>query len=131
MGDVMRLKFVAAGLVAAGAASVLYAATRTPTEELNGEIGTWIAGSPQQCIDLRRVTASRALGDTMLFKVRSAIKYRTTSPGCPSAKVGATLVTNPDSVHLCKGDIVGLVDLENGMQEGSCEVGEFTPYTRK
>jgi hypothetical protein len=126
----MRLKILAAGIVTAGAASALYAATRTPAEELDKEIGSWVAGAPQECIDLRRVTASRALGETMLFKVRSAIKYRTDSPGCPAAKVGASLVTNPNSVHLCKGDIVGLVDIENGIQEGSCEVGEFTPYKR-
>lgn len=67
----------------------------------------------------------------MLFKVRSALKYKTSSPGCRSAKVGATLVTNPNRIHLCKGDIVALVDVENGIQEGSCDVGEFTPYTRK
>jgi len=127
----MRLKIVAAGVLAAGTASILYAATRTPAEELDKEIGTWVAGPPQECIDLRTVTASTALGDTMLFKVRSAIKYRTDSLGCPAAKVGATLVTNPDSVHLCKGDVVGLVDLDNDMHEGSCQVGEFIPYKRK
>lgn len=127
----MHWKFLVAGLFAAGAASVVYAASRTPAEELDREIGSWVAGPPQECIDLRRVTASRALGDTMLFKVRSAIKYRTDSPGCPAAKIGATLVTNPDSSHLCKGDIVGLVDLDNGIQEGSCAVGEFIPYKRK
>lgn len=127
----MHCKFLVAGLFAAGAASVVYAASRTPAEELDREIGSWVAGPPQGCIDLRRVTASRALGDTMLFKVRSAIKYRTDSPGCPAAKIGATLVTNPDNSHLCKGDIVGLVDLDNGIQEGSCAVGEFIPYKRK
>jgi hypothetical protein len=127
----MRSVFVAAGVVTVGAASILYAATRTPDEDLDRELGAWVAGAPQECIDLRRVTASRALGDTMLFKVRSVVKYRTNSLGCPGAKVGATLVTNPSSIHLCKGDIVGLVDLDNGFQEGSCEVGDFTPYTRK
>jgi hypothetical protein len=121
---------VSIGLMA-GAASALYAASRTPAEEMDREIGTWVAGPPQECIDLRKVSASRALGDEMLFKVRSAIKYRTSSVGCPAAKVGATLVTNPNSIRLCKGDPVGLVDVENGIQEGSCQVGEFVPYKRK
>jgi hypothetical protein len=127
----MRLKIVSAAFAAAGITTAVYAASRTPAEELDREIGTWVAGTPQECIDLRKVTASRALGDTMLFKVRSAVKYRTSSPACPSMRVGLTLVTNPDSIHLCKGDAVGLVDLDNGIEEGSCAVGEFVPYTRK
>jgi hypothetical protein len=118
------------GVATVGAGSILYAST-TPAQALEKEIGNWVAGPPQRCIDMRFVTDSRALGDTMLFKVRSAVKYRTDSIGCPTTSVGMTLVTNRSHNVLCKGDIVGLVDLENGIEKGACHVGEFTPYRRK
>ena len=125
----MKKIFAAAGL--AVAVSTIALAAKSPEEQLEKELGGWVAGESVQCIQLRRITASRAMGDTLLFKVRSSIKYRTDSVGCPADRVGLTLVTNPDNVRLCKGDVVGLYDLENDIHEGSCQVGEFTPYTRK
>ena len=126
----MKKAYIAAGLLAVAGSTIAFAA-KSPQELLEKEIGGWIAGEPVQCIQLRRITASRAMGDTLLFKVRSSIKYRTDSIGCPADRVGLTLITNPDNVRLCKGDVVGLYDLENDIHEGSCQVGDFTPYTRK
>ena len=117
------------GAVLALGSTVAIAAS-TPQERLDKEIGGWVAGPPERCIDLRRVTATAAYGDTMLFKVRSSTKYRTDSAGCPAQRVGLTVVTNPDHTRLCSGDAVGLEDLDNGITEGSCQVGEFTPYRR-
>ena len=126
----MRLNIVVAGAIAAGAASILYA--RAQAEEFDRELGDWVvAGPPQECIDLRKVTATRAIGGTMLFKVRSSIKYRADSAGCPAAGVASSVVMDHDNVHLCKGDTVGLQDLENEIPEGSCQVGEFVPYKRQ
>jgi hypothetical protein len=122
--------YVVAGLLAVLGSTIAIAA-KSPEENLAKELDGWVAGAPVQCIPLRRITATRAMGDTMLFKVRSSIKYRTPSIGCPAQRVGITLMTNPGSTNLCKGDAVGMWDLENDIQEDSCQVGEFTPYTRK
>ena len=110
--------------------STMAIAASTPQERLDKEIGGWMAGPPERCIDLRRVTATAAYGDTMLFKVRSSIKYRTESSGCPAQRVGLTITTNSDHGKLCSGDVVGLQDIDNDMIEGSCQIGEFTPYRR-
>lgn len=126
----MKNAYVAAGLLAAAVSTIAFAA-KSPEEQLEKELGGWVAGEAVQCIPLRRITASRALGDVMLFKVRSSIKYRTSTVGCPAQRVGLTLMTNPGSTNLCKGDVVGMWDLENDIQEDSCQVGEFTPYRRK
>ena len=111
------------------AGTVAYASS-TPDEKLEKEIGGWVASPPERCIDMRKVTSTNVYGDAMLFKVRSAIKYRTDSSGCPAQRVGLTIVTNSDHGRLCSGDVVGLQDLENGTVEGSCAVGEFMPYRR-
>jgi len=126
----MKKAYVLAGLLAVAGSTIAIAA-KSPEEQLEKELGGWVAGEPVRCIPMRRITASAALGDTMLFKVRSSIKYRTSTVGCPARRVGLTLMTNPGSTNLCKGDVVGLWDLENDIQEDSCQVGEFTPYTRK
>lgn len=126
----MNWKLFAVGVAAVGAGSILYAAT-TPAQALEKEIGGWVAGAPQRCIDMRFVSGSRALGNTMLFKVRSAIKYRTETRGCPADSAGLTLVTNRSHHLMCQGDTVGLVALESGIEKGACQVGEFTPYRRK
>ena len=111
--------------------STMAIAASTPQERIDKELGGWVAGPPERCVDLRKITATAAYGDTMLFKVRSAIKYRTQSTGCPAARVGLSIVTNTDYAKLCSGDAVGLMDLENDMVAGSCMVGEFTPFRRK
>ena len=126
----MKNACIAAGLLAVAGSTIAFAA-KSPEQALEKELGGWVAGEPVRCIPLRRITASRALGDVMLFKVRSSIKYRTPTVGCPAQRVGLTLMTNPGSTNLCKGDVVGMWDLENDIQEDSCQVGEFTPYTRK
>ena len=130
LGDDVNWKFLAIGAVAAGFGSISYALD-SPAKALEKEIGGWVPGVPQRCIDMRFITGSRALGDSMLFKVHSSIKYQTPTPGCPPERVGRTLVTNPSHNNLCKGDTVGLVDLQSGIDDGACQVGEFTPYRRK
>lgn len=125
---VRNLPLLGVALAAAGIGTIAYAAS--PDEKLDKEIGGWSAGAPERCIDLRRVTATAAFGDTMLFKVRSSIKYRTDSAGCPAARVGLTIVAEHDHNRLCSGDVVSLQDLDNDIVEGSCAVGEFTPYRR-
>jgi hypothetical protein len=130
VGVSVKKAYVLAGLLAVAGSTIAIAGT-SPEEALEKELGGWVAGEPVQCIPLRRITGSRALGDTMLFKVRSSIKYRTSSVGCPAQRVGLTLMTNPGSTNLCKGDVVGMWDLANDIQEDSCQVGNFTPYRRK
>jgi hypothetical protein len=64
-----------------------------------------VAEMPVRCVDLRR--------------------------GCPAARVGLTLLTNPSlDVKLCEGDVVGLVDLNTNVAAGSCRLGPWTPYRK-
>jgi hypothetical protein len=120
----------AAGLIAAGAASILFAAKPLPSDALHAELLNRVAGPPQRCVELRRITATRALGKDLLFMEGSAVKFHTISPACPDSR-GFALVTSTSYGRLCKGDLVGFIDVESGIEKGSCEVGEFTPYRRQ
>ena len=127
----MRKWLVGLAGVAAGAASMAYAA-KSNEERLQRELDGWVvAGPAERCIDLRRITATAAYGDTILFKIRSSTKYRTQSPGCPAARVGLTVIAESRHGRICAGDQVMLGDLDNDITEGSCSVGAFTPYKRQ
>ena len=126
----MHSRILLAGLVAAGVATALFAARPAPIEALHDELGNRIAGPPQRCVELRRITATRALGKDLLFMEGSAVKFHTVSPACPASR-GFALVTSTSYGRLCKGDLVGFIDVESGIEKGSCEVGEFTPYRRQ
>jgi hypothetical protein len=69
--------------------------------------------------------------DTVLFRQNSKLVYRADlRGGCPRLGSGAyALKTNRfGGTGLCSGEIVELVDLQQGFTVGSCAFGDFVPY---
>lgn len=92
-----------------------------------------VAEMPVRCVDLRRVFGIRVVGtSTIIAKQNASLLYRNDPVnGCPAARVGLTLLTNPSlDVKLCEGDVVGLVDLNTNVAAGSCRLGPWTPYRK-
>lgn len=92
-----------------------------------------VAEAPVRCIDLRRVFGIRVVGTTTIIAKKNASIFYRNDPvnGCPAARVGLKLVTNPElDVKLCEGDVVGLVNLETNVAAGSCRLGPWTPFRR-
>lgn len=108
-------------------------AKEDPQREFQKLFDGRVAEAPVRCVDLRRVFGMRVVGaSTIIAKQNASLFYRNDPVnGCPAAKVGLTLVTNANhGDKLCEGDVVGLVNLDNGVQAGACRLGPWTPFRR-
>lgn len=90
------------------------------------------AGTPVSCVNLRDLRGNRSLADgSLLFEGRGGLVYlNRPANGCPDLNAGRSLVTRTPSGQLCRGDIARVVDPTNGIEYGSCGLGEFVPYRR-
>lgn len=129
----------AAFLIIAASASACAASamteTRSPKAEkrLVSELQGKVAGAPISCLPPLRGRDMIVIDDnTVLFREGRRKVYRNDPPGgcSPMGFGGYTLVTRSTSSQLCRGDIVQVTDLRNGIIAGSCALGDFVPYER-
>jgi len=88
-----------------------------------------VAGAPQQCITEFERQSSQRFGDTVLFRVRRTLVYRSQlTPGCGSDD--DILVTQSTGTGLCAGQIIRTVSRLASIDTGSCVWGKFIPYRK-
>jgi hypothetical protein len=126
----MRLPLIATlgVLVASPAASV----DRGPAEErLAKALAGMTAGTPVSCLERRRETGYRAIGNTLVFRYGSKLAYvNRTRGGCNGVGPNEAVVIQAGISRLCTGDLARVVDPRTGMESGSCTLGEFVPYRK-
>ena len=130
-------------LVMAGALAGCTTAPPPPTDLARGEaklqniIQGRVAGAPIDCI--RDYTTKNARmtvinNETVAFHVVGGPVYvnHLKAGSCSGLDSGFyQLVTKSHgSFGLCNGDTAQVVDTRNGVNVGSCVIGEFTPYSR-
>ena len=112
--------------------TVSHAAPRlTPEAELARVLKGRTAGSPVDCISLRRVRSSRIIDDTaIVYDAGGTIYVNRPRAGAESLDRWDTLVTKLYSDRLCSIDTVRLYDSTSRMETGFVFLGEFVPYRR-
>ena len=89
------------------------------------------AGAPVSCLPSHRTNDMTIIDDnTILFREGRNLVYRNDPRGgcSPMGRGGYTLVTRSSTGHMCRGDIVRVVDLTSKITAGSCSLGDFVPY---
>jgi len=131
----MRLFMLAAlALPLAACAQQANTETRLGTREardLARAIEGKVAGEPVSCVNAYRGSPDlHPIGDhILLYKVSKDLVYRNNLQGaCNGLAQGDTLVLNRVTSQYCRGDIARVVNLQSGMQSGSCALGDFIPY---
>ncbi|WP_375287842.1 hypothetical protein [Sphingomonas sp.] len=88
-------------------------------------------GSPVSCLERRRETGYRAIGDALVFRYGSKLAYvNRTRGGCNGVGPNEAVVIQAGISRLCTGDLARIVDPRTGMESGSCTLGEFVPYRK-
>ena len=92
-----------------------------------------VAGEPVNCLKSDQTTSPIGIDDhTMLFRDGPRI-WRTELQGamqCADLGGRKSVVTAGNSLRLCRGDRVHIVDLTDGSPVGACVMGAFVPYTK-
>lgn len=102
---------------------------KTLSKELDGKI----AGTPVNCINGARSTATIRVSDNiLLYRVSGRLVYQNTlRSSCPGlARDNDIIVTETFGGSYCKGDLLKLVDRSSGIQGPVCSLGEFVPYKK-
>lgn len=99
----------------------------TLMKELSGKV----AGKPVNCIsDYNANNLVRVSDNILLYRVSNRLVYqnnlRSTCSGL--ARDNDIIVSEQFGSQKCRGDIIRLVDRNNGMLGGVCSLGEFVPY---
>lgn len=98
--------------------------------ELDTVIRGRTAGPKMACVQQRDLGSNRSIGEGMiLFEGKGRTLYINRPPaGCSELTFNKALVTKTYGDRLCRGDIVKVVDIQSGIDFGSCSLGDFTPY---
>lgn len=97
------------------------------TKELNGKV----AGKPVNCInDYDTSNLIRISDNMLLYRVSGRLVYQNNLRySCPGiARDTDIIVSEQFGGQKCRGDVIRLVDRNNGMTGPVCSLGEFTPY---
>ena len=91
------------------------------------------AGAPVSCVPLRTLGGNRSAGEgAVIFGGKGTRVYVNRPPaGCPLLDHGRAISFRTTTNQLCRGDIVSVFDPVNGINYGSCGLGDFEPYTRR
>ncbi len=119
--------------LAAACAPVQPAELSAGTEsELAGALRGLTPGQPVACVSQRNLRGNRSIGErVILFEGFGDTVYVNRPPAaCPVLRDGTSLVTNTLAGQLCSGQIVSVVDLQTGVERGTCALGDFTAYRR-
>jgi hypothetical protein len=88
-------------------------------------------GTPEHCIDPRRVTYTENYPDTILYVAGRGELWRTDTVGtCAGLKNDDIVVARRISGHICEGDIIETRARAGGFYTGSCSLGKLVPYTK-
>lgn len=104
--------------------------TEKQTLKLERELEGKTPGDKVSCVYRRGSNSLTAISDEVLiYRDSSRLVYKNELIGrCSGLTSGDTLVIRTYGSQYCKGDIGYVVDLNSGIQRGSCALGDFTPY---
>ncbi|WP_336961837.1 DUF6491 family protein [Sphingobium aquiterrae] len=126
------LRLTPLALLAACAAQTAQAPKLTDrqTADLDKALAGKVAGEKQSCVDRFPTTNLRVISDeVLLYEAGRKLVYVNNVIGrCTGLSFGNTLVIRSFSSQYCRGDIAQVVDLQTGINHGSCALGDFTPY---
>ena len=91
-----------------------------------------VAGQPQSCLPFYRSNDMVVVSeDTVAFKQgRSRVWVNHMQGACSNLDRGSNaLVTRTSTTSLCRGDIATVIDTSTRIPVGSCEFGDFVPFT--
>lgn len=108
---------------------------RTPeaSRDLAKALAGRTAGEPMSCIPNYRATRMQIIDDgTILFHSNQTIYLQTPPGGCFGIgnQLNTLIHRGRGANEYCEGDINRLVQLNTGMDRGSCAFGMFVPYTK-
>lgn len=137
----MKLRVSTMVLLAAGAGAISFSslpAKEMPSaksaEKLARALEGRTAGQRANCVpNLHGQARMQVIDDgTILFRDGGTIYLQRPAGGCPGIESrGYTLISRRAGQHqICSGDIQQLVDLETGIQGGTCVFSEFVPYRK-
>jgi hypothetical protein len=123
-------------LVAVGAATLCISAAPQPDDE--ARLATALAnyqqsGPATDCVSERQLGSNRSAGHSaIIFEGKTSYNIWVNRPsgGCADLNHGRALVLRTPSDRLCRGDIAEVIDPVAHFSEGSCVLGDFTPYRR-
>lgn len=123
-------------LIVAGAATLCVSAAPHRDDEAQlakALAGYTQSGPPTDCVSQRELGDNRSAGESAIIfysNIGDRLWVNRPAGGCPDLNHGSALVTRTPSDQLCRGDIARVVDPVAHMTEGSCALGDFTPYQR-
>jgi hypothetical protein len=123
-------------LIAVGAAALCVSAAPQPSDEerLAQALANYQqSGPPTDCVMERELGDNRSAGHSaIIFNGTTSYHIWVNRPagGCPNLNHGLALVIRTPMDRLCRGDIADVVDPVARISEGSCVLGDFTPYQR-
>jgi hypothetical protein len=92
-----------------------------------------VAGPPVACLSDYRTQNLVVIDDRTILYRDGRTYYRNDFNGgaCENLRIGNALVTKRfGGTGLCRGDIAQVVDFSSGFTVGSCQMGDFVPYTK-
>lgn len=131
----MRKAILLIGIATLAGASSPGVPPRTPEAQakLDKHLSGRVAGEPVNCIKSSQTISPIGIDDhTMLFRDGPRI-WRTELQGafqCADLGGRKSVVTGGNSIRVCRGDRVHIVDLTDGSPVGSCVMGAFVPYAK-
>ena len=131
----MRKVIVLAGAAILVGASSPGAPPRTAGAQakLDKHLAGRVPGEPVKCLKSSQTISPIGIDDqTMLFRDGPRV-WRTELQGafqCSDLGGRKSVVTGGNSIRVCRGDRVHIVDLTDGSPVGACVMGAFIPYTK-
>jgi hypothetical protein len=90
-----------------------------------------VAGAPENCIPATQVTSTRVLADDLiLYEGRGRTDWLNRTRGSCGLKPYLSIRRQGIGGSICAGEIINVFDARNGMDRGSCGLGEFVPYEK-
>jgi hypothetical protein len=92
-----------------------------------------VAGQPIACIPDHSANDMVVIDDRTILYRDGRTYYRNDFNGgaCENLRIGNALVTKRfGGTGLCRGDIAQVVDFSSGFTVGTCQMGDFVPYTK-
>ncbi|CAH0495180.1 hypothetical protein [Novosphingobium sp. CECT 9465] len=103
----------------------------TPEQELAKALEGRVAGKPESCLYLPRVTNTRIYDKTaIVYDTGKTLWVNRPESGAGSLDDNDIMVTTPFGSQLCNVDIVRMIDRTAGFWRGSVGLGQFVPYTK-
>ncbi|HEX8528122.1 hypothetical protein [Allosphingosinicella sp.] len=100
--------------------------------ELGDALAGKTAGEPVSCVSIRHLGGSRAYGrNVILFNGPGDTVYlNRTRSACPAMRPSHATRVRTTGTQICSGEPIFVFDPQDGVEYGSCPLGEFVPYRR-